>query len=1053
MASLAVSTAGLGGHGASVTGNGVVTRLTPYQVALCSLLVRYAELGTLEPGVAPSPEVQSRLFEALFREVRVVHRGGAVRPKSVRELQRDLLSCDADGHSAGAEELWRDFIARLRAVDSPDALFDLFHSLDVALTREPGLTAPVHASGLFGHFARRCVLAFKEASFEVAVKLYDAVREYVEEFEQADRAARREAASTGCQSSASAPPLTGGTARGLGTALSAAPQLGQLAQGLVRDLPLSVGIVPFPRVDAALRYLQEKLPQCNVVHFLRYMNSLQNRMVDDAGQCLRAFHDGTQQGPAGWPLAAHSEDGLPDMIQNASLALASMHAEMRHTDDALQALGESIRASQEASDAGCLCACLYMLGLVLLQSGLTGNAFAMLRRCLHRSETIGSPTLQSLCCLGIARTLAERPTLSDRRQRGLLWKESISKMAAADTAHHHGSGPAVLRAQPGGGSGGQGSGGGGAGGAGVLQAGRGGSFGSAGGAQRGGLGVLAALLSDDAAAGSGTASGAGAAGAGVGVVDLADLGHSGAACRDALAHTVVASQLSVQAKRLGESRPKVLLCQAEVARMFGLQPLAGAACRLALDVYSEDLGAEERALTLCQLASETAETNLAEALPLFRSLAEQLPHGGHLWAHVAGPCLVHALLASGESAAASALLWQAAGLAKAVPQGSTVGAIQRVRAAANDIRLYHTQLLAAHRSAREAVEAGQRVGSPGDVCTNLLCLADTHLVAKDPVRALGACLRCLSAAEASRLLKFRAEALVRIARVRLEMRDLQGALHLAEEVTPQLGAGSSAKTKGDALVVQGEVLLSILARLGIRGRVPEAATRERLLREVVRVFGDAAEQFQAVSELNRLRRCYYVLARSYHELGDTAARNQHAGRFRRISQHLVGKSDGSCATRPWDEPRSGPQPSGSSAGSSAAQPVASAQQGAARAPPPVPRSFSPRAAAPPPPRNFVESRSPMAEESSGQGAKKEDGKPRCPALSQLLALAEGGGNGGEGDESLLGSPLLGGRDSPSAAPRASVCAAAGVVPARTGGLPTSLGRGRALYPMTAVLSS
>merc|ERR1719433_2554903 len=70
-----------------------------------------------------------------------------------------------------------------------------------------------------------------------------------------------------------------------------------------------------------------------------------------------------------------------------------------------------------------------MLSLVLLQAGLTGKAFTMMRRCLHRAETLGLPMLQVLCCLGIAHTLAVQPGLSDRRKRGLLWKESISRMA------------------------------------------------------------------------------------------------------------------------------------------------------------------------------------------------------------------------------------------------------------------------------------------------------------------------------------------------------------------------------------------------------------------------------------------------------------------------------------------------------------------------------------------------------------------------------------------------------------------------------------------------
>ena len=79
-------------------------------------------------------------------------------------------------------------------------------------------------------------------------------------------------------------------------------------------------------------------------------------MADEAANSLRTFHDGHQQRglaelrtSAGWPLGVPPEDGLPDLVQHASLALAGLQTEMRHLDDAVQAISESIRAAQEAS--------------------------------------------------------------------------------------------------------------------------------------------------------------------------------------------------------------------------------------------------------------------------------------------------------------------------------------------------------------------------------------------------------------------------------------------------------------------------------------------------------------------------------------------------------------------------------------------------------------------------------------------------------------------------------------------------------------------------------
>mmetsp|Transcript_34439 Transcript_34439/g.91530 ORF Transcript_34439/g.91530 Transcript_34439/m.91530 type:complete len:1020 (-) Transcript_34439:89-3148(-) len=1010
-------------------GGSFSARLTPHQVSLCSLLVVYMDLGDREPGTLPPTDeeqaAERHLFEVLFREVRASS-SAQPRHKALSDLKRDFLQ-SAPTSSSLDSTLWKAFVKQLQTIDSPDELFNLFATLEGSIARDPGESSPMHSTGLFGQFARRCILAFKAASFESAVKLFDAVCVYVRELDESEEASLPDMTAPTPSSSSS-------------SSCGSEPSVGALLQQLMRDLPQILGAVSFPRIDAALRALQDRCPSSQGVLFLRYANSLQHKMADQAGRCLRAFHDGTQRRGLG---DACGEEGLPDLIQHASLALAGLHCEMRQVDDALQALGESIRSAQEASDAGCLCACLYMLSIVLLQAGLTGKAFAMLQRCLHRSEAIGSPILQSLCCLGIARALAERPTLSDRRQRGLLWQESMSRMSRAD----HAGGGAVLRSRPGGGGAGGAQGGGivGGGGAGLQVAGGvgagaapgaaafrgplGGFLGGVGsassGAGRGGLVVLAALLQDEAAASSsGGAGGSFAEGSA-----SSSAGASGIACRDALSHTVLASQLSTQARRLSESRPKALLCHAEVARLFGLQQLAGASCGLALEVYEGELAAEERALALCQLTASAAECDLARVRPLMRSLSCNLPHASHLWAHVVGPCVIKMLLSVGECTAASALLFQAVSALRAVPHGAATCAAQRLRSAANGVRLHHRQLLAAHRSASEALEGGQRTGSPADICSQLLCLADVHLEAKDPIGALGPCLRCLAAAQASRLLMQRAEALVRIARVKLEMRDLVGALLLAEEVTPQLSAGGSAKLKGEALVVQADVLLATLAKLRPGPTAKTAApsttpprltiaSRDQLLREVLRLLSAAVKHFEVVAELAPLKRCHYLLARVCHELRDTAGRDRHATRFRRISESLTGGSASSRESlglaRVFDSPKdSEAREAGRGGGGGVASEVKAASL-------------------PELPRDGQEPQAPS--------------RPSSAALARLLALAEQGGGGmGVRDPvaMLFAPPPRCGEDATSGAGGRTGFASLGVE--------TAIGHVPTLYPMATSL--
>mmetsp|Transcript_113601 Transcript_113601/g.178757 ORF Transcript_113601/g.178757 Transcript_113601/m.178757 type:complete len:920 (+) Transcript_113601:129-2888(+) len=863
-------------------GNGLSAHLTPYQVGLCCLLTHYAQ--KTQNGLQNFGKSEKRLFELLFQEIQAAR---GPRQKTLREL-RDELNKDPEG-----AELWEVFIQCLHEIDSPDALFDTFQHLENVISRDMVSTSPLHASGIFGQFARISVLTFKDASFEASVKLFDAVVAYVEAFE----AELKDKMVVEDQLKLSHPQqleekqirtVPQSVDLSLGTT-----QLEQLAQSLLRDLPINFGRLPFLAVDKELGSLCEKLPMCHVVHFLRYVNCLHHRMADDASISLRCFHDGHQQRglaemqtAAGWNLGVPPEDGLPDLVQHASLALAGIQTEMRHLDDAVQAILESIRAAQEASDGGCLCACLYMLSLVHMQAGHIDKAFTMMRRCLHGAEAKGLPMLQALCCLGIARALSAQPALSDRRKRGLLWKESISRMAAETQPT-----TSALRTQGAGSGAAQGPV------AGANVGGRGFGFVSNNGVNtsgpRGGLGVLAALLSmpgESMASGSSASSCIGA-NAGLGSHGLDGPGHEGAACRDSLAHVTLASQLSTQAGNLMEARPKVLLCQAEVARLFGLQPLTTASCSLVLDSYSQDLVAEDRALALCQLATATAESSLEDALPLLQDVARQLPHASHLWGHVVGPSLVQSLTHAGESETAVSLLFQIAGMVRAVPNGSMINAAQKLRVAANGVRLYHRQFLAAYCSAREAVEKGRRTNPPGDVCCHLLCLVDVHLEAQDPVGALGPCLRCLSAAEHARLLHFRAEALVRLARIKLNMLDFAGALQLAEEVTPQLSTSVSAKLRGEALMVQADVLLALAAKYQ-----NDHVAHSRMLKEIANVLEAAAKQFKNVAELNPLRRCHYLLARTYHQMKDVANRNLHSMEFRKISEFFEGSGRNGRAT-------------------------------------------------------------------------------------------------------------------------------------------------------------
>ena len=137
---------------------GTVSRfsLGPYEVGVALLLLRFSE------------DAEESVLEVLLREV------GSTR--GLQELQRSCQSAE--------EEIWDSLLFGLQSVDSPDALFDIFRSLESAICRELVSTSPLHSSGVFGQLARRFVLAFKQASFEATVALYDSVQECLKSYEE-----------------------------------------------------------------------------------------------------------------------------------------------------------------------------------------------------------------------------------------------------------------------------------------------------------------------------------------------------------------------------------------------------------------------------------------------------------------------------------------------------------------------------------------------------------------------------------------------------------------------------------------------------------------------------------------------------------------------------------------------------------------------------------------------------------------------------------------------------------------------------------------------------
>jgi len=133
--------------------------------------------------------------------------------------------------------------------------------------------------------------------------------------------------------------------------------------------------------------------------------------------------------------------------------------------------------------------------------------------------------------------------------------------------------------------------------------------------------------------------------------------------------------------------------------------------------------------------------------------------------------------------------------------------------------------------------------------------------------------------------------------VKLEMNDLLAALQLTEEALPQATAGGGVRLRGRTLMVQADILFSLAAR-----NREDMTKVTRLLKQVGVVLETAIKDFEAVADLNPIRRCHYLLARCYHELGDQMNRDRHASRFMKISQYFDGKGTWSDLQMPQAAP-------------------------------------------------------------------------------------------------------------------------------------------------------
>jgi hypothetical protein len=286
------------------------------------------------------------------------------------------------------------------------------------------------------------------------------------------------------------------------------------------------------------------------------------------------------------------------------------------------------------------------------------------------------------------------------------------------------------------------------------------------------------------------------------------------------------------------------------------------------------------------------------------------------------------------------------------------------------------------------------------------------------------------------------------------MGDLMGALMLAEEVTPQLNASGSARLHGDALMVQAEVLFALM-------QTQNDGACMQLLQEAGKVLERAIEQYEAVAELNHLRRCHYLLARLCHQVGDIARRDQHSRRFRLLSQFLSDQ-DSSTSWQDLGIACLQKEPQDASIERASRWPETTNASGAG------PPSNS---CVPNPEQSFMDdSRSNIGQHADSVPSSmpkfpvpageddtsvRRGNQAKCPALDQLLLLAEGDSTAPLpfANSSAACGATNQGADASSSIPMAITSMSKASVSGNGCGTSVVIGEVRTLYPLAAILGN
>jgi len=325
--------------------------LSPHKVALAILIQDFCS-----PERVPSA-ARPLLSVFLLDHVRQAH---DYREKTLAELCAALSALQPPMGAALAHQL----VQALRKIASPDDLFDTLIGLEHFIMDNPAVDDDIPAleqSSVLGIFVRKVLITFHVSMFEGLSELFTHVQEYVEAFSN----------------------NAVGDAVEEDTAMHT-----ELCHFVHHHGELVEKAPPSLHLDSRIDGMLLRMGNPPGGSYLRYLYAMQHKDYPGAVSHLHRYFDYGMFGRALRNDRADIKDR--PVFQWALLNLAGLHFRFGHMALALQALEETVRLAQHASDHKCLANALYWLVRLVSVAGERQLEGQLVRRCLQVPQT--SPT-------------------------------------------------------------------------------------------------------------------------------------------------------------------------------------------------------------------------------------------------------------------------------------------------------------------------------------------------------------------------------------------------------------------------------------------------------------------------------------------------------------------------------------------------------------------------------------------------------------------------------------------------------------------------------------